>query len=202
MKTLFEEVEEKLKFQPGESGFFYRRALRNVAIKYASDPERLILDEQKDSADKDHQDKNVIRTIPKPGHLLFFEYEPKKKYAKFVDNFPVAYVLGLETDYFIAANLHLIEPNKRKIILEKLQKNKMMLPNACIGRYSIKQVRGLYLDVAKDEWTTAAFLPIENFVKIQKGKETPINVAEVWKEVDRSFNNILGGSSTEKSYST
>ena len=62
MKTLFEEVQEQLKLETGESGFFYRRALRNVAVKYASDPKRLILDEQKDSVDKDHQDQNVIRT--------------------------------------------------------------------------------------------------------------------------------------------
>jgi hypothetical protein len=201
MKTLFEEVKEELKLQPGDSGFFYRKALRSVAVKYASDPKRLILDEQRDSADKDHQDKNVLRTFPKPGHLLFFEYQPKSSYSKFSDKFPMVYIMGVEKDYFIGANLHFIDPQKRKLVVEQLQKNKIMFPPKCIGRYKIDHVNGLFLDVAKEEWITAAFIPVEHFVKINKGKEMPINVSEVWKETNKSFGDALTGTKQTKLYS-
>lgn len=202
MKTLFEEVQEELKFESGQSGFFYRRALRNIAAKYSSNPSRIIFDETKDAVDKDHQDKNVIRTFPKPGHLLFFDYQPKSKYSKFTDKFPLAYVMSLEADSFTAANLHSIEPNKRKIILEQLQKNKILFPQQSIAKYSIKQVQGLYLDIATEEWNTAAFLPVENFVSIKGGKETPVNVVDVWKETDRKSKKMFGATRTTKQYST
>lgn len=201
MKTLFEEVKEELELQPGDSGFFYRKALRSVAVKYASDPKRLILDEQRDSADKDHQDKNVLRTFPKPGHLLFFEYQPKSSYSKFSDKFPIAYIMKVEQNYFIGANLHFIDPQKRKMVIEQLQKNKVMFPPSCIGRYNVKQVNGLFLDVAKEEWMTASFIPVENFVTIKKGKELPINVSNVWRETDKTFEDALTGTKETKLYS-
>jgi len=202
MKTLFEEVQEELKFESGQSGFFYRRALRSIAAKYASNPSRIIFDESRDMVDKDHQDKNAIRTFPKPGHLLFFDYQPKSKYAKFADKFPCAYVMSLEGGVFTAANLHFIEPNKRKVVIEQLQKNRILFPQQSIAKYSIKQVQGLYLDIATEEWNTAAFLPVENFVSIKGGKERPVNVVDVWKETDRKSKEMFGATRTTRQYST
>ena len=202
MKTLFEEVQEELKFESGQSGFFYRRALRSIAAKYASNPSRIIFDESRDSVDKNHQDKNAIRTFPKPGHLLFFDYQPKSKYAKFADKFPCAYVMSLVEGVFTAANLHFIEPNKRKVVIEQLQKNRILFPQQSIAKYSIKQVQGLYLDIATEEWNTAAFLPVENFVSIKGGKERPVNVVDVWKETDRKSKEMFGATRTTKQYST
>lgn len=202
MKTLFEEVQEELKFESGQSGFFYRRALRSIAAKYASNPSRIIFDETRDSIDKTHQDKNAIRTFPKPGHLLFFDYQPKSKYAKFADKFPCAYVMSLEGGVFTAANLHFIEPNKRKVVIEQLQKNRILFPQQSIAKYSIKQVQGLYLDIATEEWNTAAFLPVENFVSIKGGKERPVNVVDVWKETDRKSKEMFGATRTTRQYST
>lgn len=202
MKTLFEEVQEELKFESGQSGFFYRRALRSIASRYSSDPKRIIFDETKDMIDKDHQDRNVIRTFPKPGHLLFFDYQPKSRYSKFADKFPCAYVMSLEKGIFTAANLHFIEPNKRKVVIEQLQKNRILFPQESIAKYSIKQVQGLYLDIATEEWNTAAFLPVENFVSIKEGKEKPVNVVDVWKETDRKSKKMFGATRTTKQYST
>lgn len=76
----------------------------------------------------------------------------------------------------------------------------MTLPYNSISKYNISQVRGLFLDIAIEEWTTASTLPIEDFVEIRDGKPRSVNARDVWKKNNRSFRNMLRGARIYKGY--
>lgn len=199
-KTLFEEIRDEVELEgAGKSPFFYRRALSRLSEKYVKQPGRFIIDEQKDNSDK-KQDKNLIRRIPKPGHLMLFEYKPKSKKIKYFDKVPLVYVISSSGDYFEGCNLHYIEPVKRQLIIKNLMKDKLTLPYNSIAKYSINQVQGLFLDIAFEEWITAINIPIENFYSLDNGRERSISVNDVWKDTNQSFRNMLTGVRIYKGY--
>lgn len=201
-KTLFEEIKEEVDMEgAGKSPFFYRRAFKRLSDKYINDPNKFIMDEQKDSSDdNEKQDKNVIRRIPKVGHLMMFEYQPKSEKLKYFDKTPLVYVISLTNDGFQGCNLHYIEPNKRQMIIENLMDGRLMLPYNSITKYSINQIKSLFLDIAFEEWITAINIPIENFVKIEGSREQSIMTNEVWKDTNKTFRKMLRGVRVYKGY--
>ena len=75
-KTLFSQVHEELDVEEGKSPFFYRRAMRRLITRYKQDPSKIILDEKRDTGDAD---ENTLRVIPKPGHIMMFDYMLRKR---------------------------------------------------------------------------------------------------------------------------
>jgi hypothetical protein len=135
-KTLFEELREQVDLENGRSPFFYRRAFRRLTRKYLSTPGKFILDEKMDSSDDpDNRDSNVIRKIPKQGHLYMFEYSTEQKNMKMFDPFPLVYVIKYEGLSFTGCNLHYIHPIKRKIVLDNLMQDKLTIPYNSLSKY-------------------------------------------------------------------
>lgn len=106
----------------------------------------------------------------------------------------------MEGRSFTGCNLHYIHPLKRSLVVENLKLDKLTLPYNSISKYNIEQIKGLLLDIAIDEWTTASTLPIEDFVSLENGKPRPVNVADVWKKNNRSFRRMLRGARIYKGY--
>jgi hypothetical protein len=200
-KTLFEEIKEELDLESGDSPFFYRRALRRLVQKYAQQPQRLIREERQDNTDLEtEQDKNLLRTVPKVGHMFIFEYETVKKSSKYYDRFPLVYVISTSGNSFIGGNLHYIEPRRRMIVVNNLKEGRISIPYNCISKYNMSQVKSLYLDIAFNEWNSACLIPIENFVIYKDGKETSIRPIDVWTETNKTFRKMLRGNRQYRGY--
>lgn len=186
--TLFSDVKKTIENEEGRSPFHYRKALKKVINSYQTDIHRLITDEKNDT---ERQDKNVLRTVPKSGHLMIFEYQSKQRTIKYFDKYPIAYMISSDSKSFTAANLHYIEPSKREIIVKKMKDGQLLFPRNCLSKYYMSQVQGLFLDIAFDEWDTASLLPIENFVAYKKGREFPISTNQVWKDTNNHFKDMF-----------
>ena len=201
-KTIFEELKEEVEIEEGRSPFFYRRAFRRLVAKYLSNPKKFILDERGDSTDDtENQDENLLKKVPRQGHIYMFEYKPPfRKDVKIFDPFPLVYVIKFDGRSFIGCNLHYIHPIKRKIVLENLKKGKLTLPYNSISKYIISQIDGLLLDIAFDEWTVASNLPIEGFISVTKGEQKDLILEEIWKEKNKTFRNMLRGARIFKGY--
>lgn len=189
-ETLFSQIQNEMGEYEGKSPFFYRKALKKIVLNYKTDASKLISDE---TQDKKEQDKNVLRTVPKSGHLMIFEYQPKVNTKKYVDKCPIAYMISADSNSFVAANLHYIEPNKRDIILTLTKKGELLFPYSCMTKYNMNQVKGLFLDIAFNEWDTASHIPIEDFFKYEKGKEISVNSSEVWKYTNSRYKKMFKG---------
>ena len=202
-QTLFEDLQSEVDTESGRSPFFYRRAFRRLSRKYASSPDRFIRDELYDrTQDEGEQDKNLIRRIPKQGHLFMFEYTSESENVQVFDPFPLVYVIRFDGLSFTGCNLHFIHPLKRSVVVENLRRDKLTLPYNSISKYNMSQIRGLLLDNAKDEWNSASCLPIEDFVSIKDGKPSSISVNDVWKNNNRTFRKMLRGARIYKGYGT
>lgn len=191
-KTLFEEIKEELDLEAGDSPFFYRRALKRLVQKYQQQPTRFIREERQDNSDaEEERDKNLLRTVPKVGHMFMFEYESVTKNSRYYDKFPLVYVLSTSGDSFIGANFHYIEPRRRMIVLNNLKEGRISIPYNCISKYNMNQVQSLYLDIAFSEWNAVCLIPIETFVNYKNGEEKPVKTIDVWTETNKTFRKML-----------
>lgn len=201
MKTLFEEISEELKLESGRTAFFYRRAYTRLVSKYLSDPTKILREERSDNSEEEEsRDKNLLRNTPRAGHLMMFEYKPSSKNIKQFDRNPLVYMISASGDSFTGCNLHYIEPRRRQIVVENLMKGRLMLPLNSINKYSIKQVKSLFLDIAISEWNTVSNLPLEYVTSIENGKETEILISDVWRETNKTFRDMLRGTRIYKGY--
>jgi|TARA_B100000925_G_scaffold280611_1_gene251484 hypothetical protein len=200
-QTVFEELRELVDLEAGKSPFFYRRAFRSLTRSYMRRPNKFIIDERADAKDPvEERDQNLLRRVPKQGHLFMFEYTSEKETVKVFDPFPLAYVIKFDGRTFDACNLHLIHPIKRRYVVENLKRDKLTLPYNSISKYNISQIRGLLLDIAINEWDTASMLPVEDFVSIKEGKPSSLNAKDIWKTNNRSFRKMLRGARIYKGY--
>jgi hypothetical protein len=69
-----------------------------------------------------------------------------------------------------------------------------------LSKYLISKIDGLLLDVAFDNWSIAANLPIESFVSIKEGEQRVISQNDVWKETNKTFRKMLRGKRIYKGY--
>lgn len=187
--TLFQEINQQMGEEDGKSPFFYRRAFMGLVTSYKNNPRKFIMDEKKD---REGNDENLLRKVPKIGHLMMFQYESKAKNAKFFDAFPLVYVIEVSGDGFTGCNLHYIHPQKRELVVENLMDDRLNLPYNSVSKYNMTGV-GPLLDIAKNEWANAANLPIEEFVSIKDGKPKRLLNASVWKETNKTFRDMLRG---------
>ena len=180
--TIFEQVKEAAGSEK-RSLSWYRRQVKSIAKNYTLD--LLKSDENYDaSATPDFQDTNELRNEVRIGHLYLFEYKATSK-TPFHDTFPLVYVIDRQADHFIGANLHYINPKSRYSVIDNLINNDYLKvsPNS-IHKYLSNNVSGYFLDLGKDEWDTAIFLPIENFI-ITKSKKS-YSKKRVWEDTTKA----------------
>ncbi len=180
--TIFEQVKEAAGSEK-RSLSWYRRQVKSIAKNYTLD--LLKSDENYDSsATPDFQDSNELRNEVRIGHLYLFEYKATSK-TPFHDTFPLVYVIDRQADHFIGANLHYINPKSRYSVIDNLINNDYLKvsPNS-VHKYLSNNVSGYFLDLGKDEWDTAIFLPIENFI-VTKSKKS-YSKRRVWEDATKA----------------
>ena len=187
--TLFQEINEQMSVEDGKSPFFYRRAFRSLVTTYKNNPRKFIMDEKND---RQGNDENLLRKIPKIGHLMMFQYETKAKNLKMFDAFPLVYIIEVNGRSFTGCNLHYIHPAKRELVIDNLMEDRLNLPYNSVSKYNMTGV-GPLLDIAKDEWANAANLPIEEFVSIKDGKKKRLLTNKVWSETNKTFRDMIRG---------
>ena len=187
--TLFSEIDNQFSEKDGRSPFFYRRAFRGFVTAYANNPRKFITDEKKD---REGVDENLLRRVPKMGHLMMFQYQTESKNLKVYDEYPLVYIVSIEGRSFTGCNLHYIHPIKRELVVENLKEGRLNLPRNSVSKYSMANV-GPLLDIAKSEWTNASNLPIEEFVSIKDGKKQRLMTNKVWDETNKTFRDMIRG---------
>ena len=80
-------------------------------------------------------------------------------------------------------------PKKRAWVVKRLMEGRIDAPRSCFHKYLTRYVDGYFLDLAAAEWASAILLPIETFVRNNKGKpgqqSYPMEV--VWDETNENF---------------
>ena len=170
---------------------WFRNQLRNLRkIKQPIRP----YDQNSVKKDQEYKTKIVKKSI---GRMYTFLYDPKyKEKLPFYDTFPLAIIIDLYFDGFLALNLHYLPPILRIQLLNALLKttndknldentklniNYKILKNTselklfepCIKRYLFSYMRSEPSFIDPKFWSFAITLPTENFMK--KSKQ------DVWK---------------------
>lgn len=128
------------------------------------------------------------------GKMYAFFYDPKhKKTLPYYDKFPLAIVIGMKEDGFMALNMHYLPPvlraqlmnrlydttnNKKLDKTTKMNINYKLLQGAarysyfkpCIKHYLFQHVQSNFLNIQPEFWDVALMLPMESFEKAGKEK--------------------------------
>ena len=77
-------------------------------------------------------------------------------------------------------------------------------PRNCFHKYLTSYVDGFLLDLAAPEWATAILLPVETFVKNNKGKPGQQSYPKevVWDETNENFYDKIKARRVVKGYGT
>ena len=77
-------------------------------------------------------DENTLRVIPKPGHIMMFDYMSQKKIEtrQYFDSFPLVYIVSISCadSFFQDSDLRRIDPIRRKKVIDALSNDRWMLP--------------------------------------------------------------------------
>ena len=192
-QTIFEKVREATE---GESKNlrWYQAKLKTLTAGIQTEPSRMNEQEKYDSIGAlVNQDQNVNRRRVFPGHLCFFEYKAETPTLPYYDKYPLLYILKVEGAEFWGASLHYLEPKKRLIVVDKLEKGQIDIPKKIIHKYLYKRCKSLFLDLAIQEWVTASALPVEDFVLMRGGGKIEYPKEYVWEEIDQYWNDRIKG---------
>jgi len=190
----YETIFEKIKAEAGteqKTYLWYRNAVRKYAIRINDNPERLIRDEIQDRMGAEEQeDENQLRRYAVSGHMYIFEYKAKTaNKLPYYDEFPLVYVIKATRHEFWGLNLHYMTPKKRAWVVKRLMDGRIDAPRNCFHKYITSHVDGYLLDLAAAEWASAILLPIETFVRNNRGRpgqqSYPMEV--VWDETNENF---------------
>ena len=126
------------------------------------------------------------------GKMYFVHYDPKhKKTLPYYDTFPIIIPIQRYSDGILSLNAHYLPPILRAKLLDALydtlnndrfdEKTKLIISyhilksaakhkyfKPCIKRYLGKHFRSRFLKIDPKDWTSAVFLPTENFSKASK----------------------------------
>tara|TARA_B100001250_G_scaffold131783_1_gene112541 strand:+ start:1368 stop:2063 length:696 start_codon:yes stop_codon:yes gene_type:complete len=189
-ETIFEKVKAEANGEV-KNYLWYRNAVRKYAIRINDNPERLIRDEIQDRMGSEEQeDDNQLRRYAVSGHMYIFEYKAKTaKKLPYYDEFPLVYVIKATRHEFWGLNLHYLTPKRRAWVVKRLMEGRIDAPRNCFHKYITSHVDGYLLDLAAAEWASAILLPIETFVRSNKGisgqQSYPKEV--VWDETNENF---------------
>ncbi len=192
-KTIFEKVKELTKGE-AQSLSWYKSNLKSVSSKFTTENSRMTIEEKLDSIDAlVHQDENILRRRVFPGHLYFFEYKAETESLPYYDKYPLVYVFRVSPGEFYGANLHYLNPKRRQIIIKKLQAGMIDIPKRIIHKYLNKRCKSLFLDLAKQEWSTAIVLPVEDFVLMKGDGRFEYPKEYVWEEMEQYWTDRIKG---------
>jgi len=192
-QTIFEKIKEKTKGE-GKSLTWYKSTLKILSSSIKAEPSRMNEQEKFDSISAlVNQDQNVNRRRVFPGHLCFFEYKAETPDLPYYDKYPLLYVFKVSGGEFYGANLHYLEPKKRLIVVNKLERGQVDIPKIIIHKYLYKRCKSLFLDLAIQEWVTASALPVEDFVLMKGGGKIEYPKEYVWEEIDQHWNDRIKG---------
>ncbi len=190
----YETIFEKIKAEAGSEKrtyLWYRNAVRKYAIRINDNPERLIRDEIQDRMGaEEHEDENQLRRYAVSGHMYIFEYKAKTaQKLPYYDEFPLVYVIKATRHEFWGLNLHYMLPKKRAWVVKRLMDGRIDAPRNCFHKYITSHVDGYLLDLAAAEWASAILLPIETFVRNNRGKPGQQSYPRevVWDETNENF---------------
>lgn len=193
-QTIFEKVREKTQGE-SKSITWYRSTLKSLVNSIKKEPSRMNEQEKFDSIGAlVNQDQNINRRTIFPGHLCFFEYKAETPSLPYYDKYPLVYVLSVSGSEFYGANLHYLNYKKRLIVISKLKEGLIDIPKKILHKYLNKRCKSLFLDLAKQEWTTASNLPVEDFVLMKGGGKIEYPKEYVWEEMDQYWKDRITGS--------
>lgn len=192
-KTIFEQIKD-LTGGEAKSISWYKSNLRSITEKYTAENNRMTIEQKMETVDAlVYQDQNVLRRRVFPGHLYFFEYQAETESLPYYDKYPLVYVFSVSGSEFYGANLHYLKPKRRQIVINKLHEQRVDIPQKIIHKYLNKRCKSLFLDLAKQEWETAIFLPVEEFVLMKGGGRIEYPKEYVWEEIEQHWNDRIKG---------
>lgn len=134
---------------------------------------------------QDYSENMTNRMLPGRMYLINYSNPITKAKLPYFDMFPLILPFNIESSHITAINFHYLHPVSRVILLEKLSRFKVgdtdiqtriradwgILSNFArfrevrpsVKRYRKSQIKGKYLFINPDDWTTAAVLPTESF---------------------------------------
>jgi hypothetical protein len=191
--TIFEKIKEETEGE-AKNLLWYKAKLKTLSASIQTEPSRMNEQEKFDSIGAlVNQDQNVNRRKLFLGHLCFFEYKAETPSLPYYDKYPLLYVMKVSGGEFWGANLHYLEPKKRLIVVNKLEKGQIDIPKKIIHKYLYKRCKSLFLDLAIQEWVTASALPVEDFVLMRGGGKIEYPKEYVWEEIDQYWNDRIKG---------
>jgi hypothetical protein len=199
-QTIFEKLIEQSKGEK-KSLQWFRSNLKSLSTSIQTEPSRMNQQEKMDSISAlVNQDKNVNRRRVFPGHMYFFDYKAETESLPYYDKYPLVYVLKVSAGEFYGANLHYLEPKKRLIVMDKLEKGIIDIPRRIIHKYLNKRCKSLFLDLARQEWMTASALLVEDFVLMKGGGRIEYPKEYVWEEMNGYWNDRIKGTRIVKGF--
>jgi hypothetical protein len=120
--------------------------------------------------------------VPSGGELYMFEY--KATYAnkiKYYDEFPLVYVLDGGKKFY-GANLHYLNHRSRMNVVLGLEKGRAKFPKQCFHYYVTAGLETPLFKINREDYKSAIFLPVENFVSRRKGMYKQFSKQTVWGE--------------------
>ena len=197
-QTIFEKIKEEAEGK-SKNLLWYKAKLKTLSAGIQTEPSRMNDQEKYDSIDAlVNQDQNVNRRRVFPGHLCFFEYKAETESLPYYDKYPLVYIFKVSGGEFWGASLHYLEPKKRLIVVNKLEKGQIDIPKKIIHKYLYKRCKSLFLDLAIQEWITASALPVEDFVLMKGGGKIEYPKEYVWEEMDQYWNDRIKGTRVVK----
>lgn len=118
--------------------------------------------------------------IPSPGNLYLFEY--KATYASkinYYDEFPLVYVTQGGKS-FSGANLHYLGYKARLNAILQLEEGVMEIPPQCYHNYVQAGLETPLFKINREDYKSAIFLPVENFVSRKKDSYKQLSKSFVW----------------------
>jgi hypothetical protein len=110
------------------------------------------------------------------GEMYFFNYNATKPdRLQYYDQYPVGYVMSVDKNGFIAANMHYLAPKLREVVAKGLinSGDGITVPNKSIHRYQFEGVQGNMMRIPESEMADVSMLPTEEFVKTSTGNRFP-----------------------------
>ena len=134
---------------------------------------------------QDYAENMTGRMLPGRMYLINYSNPITKAKLPYYDMFPLILPFNIESSHITAINFHYLHPVSRVVLLEKLSRFKIgdtdiqtriradwgILSNFArfrevkpsVKRYKKSQIKGKYLFINPEDWTTAAVLPTESF---------------------------------------
>jgi hypothetical protein len=119
---------------------------------------------------------------PSSGEMYLFEY--KSTYAsklKYYDEFPLVYIFRGGSKFY-GANLHYLTPRARMNVILQLEAGVANFPTQCFHYYVTNGLETPLFKINREDYKSAIFLPVENFVTRRKNMYKQFSKQTVWGE--------------------